>query len=173
MTDRGSAPGAHRPRKGQSTFPLPSVSEHGKGSFGTSTDISMSNWTKSQQRQHWQDVELSGGDRQDSKTGSWLPSRTFSQSNSRSSQTSFWSPVDQAGSPPSAPMPSRTRAAEGTGKASVDERIDLLQAPEASYYTVGRHGNDRDVITALPEVGILPDEEYTRYGTPRKWDRGH
>ncbi|KAF3031781.1 hypothetical protein E8E11_000960 [Didymella keratinophila] len=46
--DRGRTPTSQRYRKDRSLFPMPSVSEPRKSTFGVTTDISTSSWAKSQ-----------------------------------------------------------------------------------------------------------------------------
>ena len=59
-------------------------------------------------------------------------------------------------------MASRTEVAETTGKASVDEQVELLQVPENSY-RVGEYFRNEDNITALPRTGVPLDQ------SPPKW----
>lgn len=173
--DRGQTPNSQRHRKGRSLFPMPSVSEHGKSSFGVKTDILTSNWTKSQ-AETAQDIERGHAHGEQTKTSVWNPLRTLFPKQSRSFQTSFWSSVDRSGSPPLRNEPtrrpnitgfqamaSRTEGAETTGKASVDEQVELLQVPNSVYQTTGQCGSEHDDITALPRVGVLPNDGYPRF----------
>ena len=48
----------------------------------------------------------------------------------------------------------RTEMAETTGKASVDEHVELLQVPENSYRVGGYHRSDEDESTTLPRMGV-------------------
>ncbi|KAJ4410796.1 hypothetical protein N0V91_001724 [Didymella pomorum] len=179
--DRGRTPTSQRHRKGRSLFPIPSVSEPGKSTFGVTTDISTSSWAKSQ-AETVGDIERGYSHGEQTKSSVWNPLRTLFPKQSRSFQTSFWSSIDRSGSPPlqSEPtrrpnitgfhaMDSRTEGAETTGKASVDEHVELLQVPIRAFQTSEQYGSEHDDITALPSIGVLPDDGYPRFGSPRKF----
>ena len=171
---RGQTPSVNRQRKGYSLFPMPSVSDHGKSGYGVTTDISTSSWTRSQ-AETVQDIEQGPTSAKEQPSVSRNPIRVLFPSKSRSFQTSLWSSVDRAGSPPLQSrsmhpphmtgfqaMASRTEVAEKTGKASVDEQVELLQVPENSY-RVGEYFRNEDNITALPRTGVPLDQ------SPPKW----
>jgi hypothetical protein len=177
--DRGRTPISQRHRKGRSLFPMPTVSEPGKSSFGVTTDISTSSWAKSQ-AETVGDIERGYSQGEQTKSSVWNPLRTLFPKQSRSFQTSFWSSVERSDSPPLRDEPtrrpnvtgfqamdSRTEGAETTGKASVDEQVELLQVPSRAYQNSEQYGSRNDDITALPKVGILPDGGYSRFGSPR------
>lgn len=178
--DRGQTPSYRRRRKGRSLFPMPSVSEPGKSELGVTTHISTSSWSKSQ-AETVGDVERGYAQGEQTKTSVWNPLRTLFPKQSRSFQTSFWSAVDRSGSPPLRDVStrrsnvtgyqasaSRTEEAETTGKASVDEQVELLQIP-SSVYQNRQYGCENDTITALPRIALLPDEGYSRFARPKKW----
>lgn len=180
---RGSTPSSRRQRKDRSMLPIPSSSEYGISSYGTRTDISSSSLTKSQiHALHGLDARTS--QHVEPAPRSWLPMRTFFHSNkSRSFQTSFWSSVDRRGSPPLSPPPggiqvstdlrgtsvARTEIADGTGKASVDEQMELLRVPEGAYRARGQRGGYGNDLTALPSLGILPDADYPQGRYAHGW----
>ena len=179
--DRGHTPSSRRQRKGRSLFPMPSVSEPGKSSFGVTTDISTASWTKSQ-AETVGDTERGYLEGEQTRTSVWNPLRTLFPKQTRSFQTSFWSSVDRSGSPPLRNEPtrrpnvtgfkamdSRTEGAETTGKASLDEQVELLQVPSRTYQTFKQHGSEHDDITALPRIGVLTDSGYSRFGPPRSF----
>jgi len=179
--DRGRTPTSQRHRKDRSLFPMPSVSEPGKSTFGVTTDISTSSWAKSQ-AETVGDIERGYSQGEQTKTSVWNPLRTLFPKQSRSFQTSFWSSVDRSGSPPLRDEPtrrpnvtgfqamgSRTEGAETTGKASVDEQVELLQVPSRAYQTSAEYGSEQDDITALPKLGVPPDDEYSRSSPDRHW----
>lgn len=170
----GQAPSSkrQRERKGRSLFPIPSVSGSGKSSFGVTTDISTSTGRKSQ-AETVMDIERGHMQDEQTKTSVWNPLRTLFPKQSRSFQASYWSAVDRSGSPPLRDEPtrrpnvigfqaisSRTEGAETTGKASVDEQVELLQVPSSVYRATGNYGSAHDDITALPRMGVLPDDEH-------------
>ncbi|KAJ4990484.1 cytidine and deoxycytidylate deaminase zinc-binding region [Stagonosporopsis vannaccii] len=169
--DRGQIPNLQRNFKGQSVFPVPTVSQSEQESFGVTTDISTSSWAKSQ----IQDLEQGHGtaDKQQ-KSSIWNPIRTLFPKQTRSFQTSFWSSVDRNGEPtardeltrrPSitgSKGPPRTEGAETTGNPSLDEQVELLQVPRSSYQPRVCQNSEGDDITALPQLEQLP-----RYGAFR------
>lgn len=175
----GQTPSSQRHRKGRSLFPMPSLSEPGKSSFGVTTDISTSSWKRSQVETVG-DVERGYASEQ-TKTSVWNPIRTLFPTQSRSFQTSFWSSVDRSGSPPLCNEPTRrpnvtgflamdqrTESAETTGKASVDEQVELLQVPRRIHQNA-QYRSEHDDITALPRIGVLPDDGYARDSSTRGW----
>jgi hypothetical protein len=169
--DRRQIPSLKRHRQGRSLFPMPSSSEPGKSSFGVTTDISTSSGTKSQ-TETVIDIERGHLQNELTRPSLWNPLRTLLPKQSRSFQTSFWSSVDRSGSPPlcderterhnatsiRATM-SRTEGAETTGKASVDEQVELLQVP-TSIYPAGQHSPEPEEITALPRALVPLDRRY-------------
>lgn len=180
--DRGRmASGQHR-RKRSSLFAMPSMEEQEKGSFSATTNTWTPSWTKSQARSV-EDIEQGGVPAEQKKKKSvWNPLLTLFPKQTRGFEASFWSSVDRSGSPAMqnysdptrrpnvtgfrAQAP-RTEVAETTGKASIDEHVELLQVPDNVYRTLGRYGSEYDDITALPRIGILPDEEYLRCSPPQ------
>lgn len=178
---RGRTPISQRHRKGRSLFPVPTVSEPRKSTFGVTTDISTSSWTKSQ-AETVGDIERGYPQGEQTKTSTWNPLRTLFPKHPQSSQTPFWSSVDRDGSPPSHNEPTRrpnvtsfqaidprTEAVETTGKASVDEQIELLRIPSRAYQTSEQYDNENGDITALPQMGALPDIGLRRFVPP--WNR--
>lgn len=182
LPGRGTDNSDQKPRKGLSVFPLTNVSDPKSGSWGNRTDISSSTLT-STQISAIQGLEQGMAKHQGGARGnSFLPLRAYFQSKSRSFQTSFWSSFDRNGSPPlspgAPPVPSkdidprseldRTDIAQDTGKTSVDEQMGLLRSPPMSrrkYWSFQSvQGNE---ITALPQIGILPDTEYPHMSPPR------
>jgi len=175
--DRGQAPSLQKKSNGRSVFPVPPVSPYEQDSFGVTTDISTSSWTKSQT----EDVEQGYGNTEQHKTSIWNPIRTLFPKQTRSFQTSFWSSVDRNGSPTGRGEPtrfpsitgfqamvSRTEGAETTKKASLDEHIELLQVPRSIYQPSIGQNSEGDDITALPQLEPLPRPPESRFSPVKR-----
>ena len=177
---RGTAPGVRKQRKGHTLYPLPSLSEHRKSPCEFSTSITSSSWTNSQAGTVT-DIECGRVHNKGSQGFSWLPSRKLFQSKSCSMQNSLRPLSDRTGSPSlefrltHLPHVSsfqetsqRTEITDATGKPSIDEQMELLRMPEASYREGGLRDSDYSNMTALPRIGLLPDEESLWFCPPRK-----
>ncbi|XPS77123.1 hypothetical protein M3J09_009157 [Ascochyta lentis] len=180
MPERGQTPSAHRKRRGHSLFPLPSFSEHSKGSYGVTTDISSSTWTKSQ-ADTVRDLERGHVSVEQSKSESWLPLRALFQGKHRSMHTSFWSSVDRAGSPPLQTqrnhpphitgfhtVNSRTEFADAAGKNSVDEQMELLRMSESSRWLDESSITEENDITALPKAYLRSGNELSQVASSQR-----
>lgn len=165
---RGQEPDAQRQYKGHSVFPVPTTSRDEEESFGVTTDISTSSWGKSQ-RQTLNGPERGAGVIEQQKSSFWNPFRIMFPEKTKSLQASFRSLTNRSNGPSSynetnrrpttTGVPTtmlRTEASEASGKASVDEQIELLRIPRETYQPGTCRDSEFDDITALPQVRAPP-----------------
>lgn len=161
---------------------LQSSPSHGKGSYGGTTEISPSKWTKAQ-AEHVEDIERGCVPRDQSKSESWLPLRALFSHPSRSMKNSMWS---SRGCPPSShrrpPHPqhikgfqalsSQSASADTSGKASVEDQVELLQVPEYTYWVNGHNSAEEEEVTALPRASRWPMNGPSQIGLSHERRRG-